>query len=270
MTVSAKRTHFLTLLIFSFALVAAALVYTKNVYAQETPLEAQDLLSLPSLEEAPDEEQDMPDAPENPDVSGISEDAAQQGVIAADQAQDQTQEQTQDQAQDQTQEQTQEEKKDYVAVDAAASDAPPPNTEEGVESIEDVRPEQIPSLIFTYWEHTALYDARNSIGTVRPTTEAELKEELNKKQEPKGPKPPPEEREIRLGGIAYSGKDDWTIWLNEQRVTPNAVPKEVIELRVFNNYIEIKWYDDYTNKIFPIRLRPHQRFNIDTRIFLPG
>jgi hypothetical protein len=32
----------------------------------------------------------------------------------------------------------------------------------------------------------------------------------------------------------------------------------------------MKWFDEYTNQVFPIRLRPHQRFNIDARMFLPG
>ena len=80
----------------------------------------------------------------------------------------------------------------------------------------------------------------------------------------------PGRREIALSGIVYKGEQDWTIWFNEQRVTPEAIPEEVLEMRVFNDYIELKWYDEYTNKIFPIRLRPNERFNIDMLLYLPG
>ncbi len=132
-----------------------------------------------------------------------------------------------------------------------------------------INPNRIPSLMFTFWEYSAIQDARSSVGSVRAPTDAELARDLNKAQREKV-KPPPDEREIRLGGIVYVRGDDWTIWLNEQRVTPNAIPPEVLDLQVFKEYIEVKWFDDYTNQIFPIRLRAHQKFNIDSRIFLPG
>lgn len=129
--------------------------------------------------------------------------------------------------------------------------------------------EDYPSLLFTYWEHVAISDARHRRGNVRAPTEAELERDLNTMQKEKV-KPPPEERDISLGGIVYHSRKDWTIWLNGKRVTPDALPTEVIDLRVHGEFIEIKWFDEYSNQIFPIRLRPHQRFNIDTRIFLPG
>lgn len=132
-----------------------------------------------------------------------------------------------------------------------------------------INPNDIPSLVFTYWEHTAIEDAKRSRGLVRPPTEEELMRDLKTRGVDK-PMPPPEEREIRLGGIVYVKSGDWTIWLNDKRVTPKAIPAEVMDLKVSKEYIEMKWFDEYTNQIFPIRLRPHQRFNIDTRIFLPG
>lgn len=126
------------------------------------------------------------------------------------------------------------------------------------------------SLVFTYWEHNALRDARNSRGMVRAPTEGELMRDLNTRDLDFKEKPPPEERDISLSGIVYHGKGDWTIWLNGQRISPSALPKEAIDLQVFKDYIEVKWFDEYTNQIFPICLRPHQRFNMDTRMFLPG
>lgn len=132
-----------------------------------------------------------------------------------------------------------------------------------------VSPNDIPSLLFTFWEHTAIVDAKRYRGLVRPPDDEELTRALQGRTKD-GPPPTPEERDIRLGGIVFVNSSDWTIWLNGKRVTPKAVPHQAMDLKVYDEYIEMKWFDDYTNQIFPIRLRPHQRFNIDTRIFLPG
>ncbi|MGH1456872.1 MAG: hypothetical protein ACRBDI_08835 [Alphaproteobacteria bacterium] len=126
--------------------------------------------------------------------------------------------------------------------------------------------DKIPSLFFTYWQHQSIRDSKSVRGVVRPPTEAELAaiergDDL---------KPDASERYLALSGIVFSGDDDWTIWFNGQRITPNAVPPEVLDLKVYKDYIELKWFDDYTNQVFPIRLRSHQRFNMDQRIFLPG
>ncbi|MEZ5813223.1 MAG: hypothetical protein R3E13_00615 [Alphaproteobacteria bacterium] len=132
-------------------------------------------------------------------------------------------------------------------------------------------PNDYDSLVFTHWEHIAIEDARRSRGKTRSVSEAELIRDINKRDDRSEKiKPAPEEREIRLSGIVYHSAKDWTLWLNEQRVTPEAIPEEVMDLKVYKTYIEFRWFDDWTNQIFPIRLRPHQRFNIDTRIFLPG
>lgn len=126
--------------------------------------------------------------------------------------------------------------------------------------------DKIPSLFFTFWQHQNINTAKNSRGVVRPPTQAEL-EAMKRGDEFK---PEPVERDITLGGIVYHGEKDWTIWINGQRVTPDAVPKEVLDLQVFEDYIEVKWLDNQTNQVFPLRMRAHQRFNLDMRIFLPG
>ncbi|NCT40744.1 MAG: hypothetical protein GW778_03665 [Alphaproteobacteria bacterium] len=127
-----------------------------------------------------------------------------------------------------------------------------------------------PSLLFTYWEQVAIEDARNSTGQNRAPTDSEIGRVLGTDTDDERVMPPPEERNIALSGIAYKGNKNWTIWLNGKRVTPDAIPEEAIDLKVFKQYIEIKWFDEYTNQIIPIRLRAHQRFNIDNRMFLPG
>lgn len=151
-----------------------------------------------------------------------------------------------------------------AATDAASANPAAPPVTGGAA----INPGDIPSLLFTYWEHTAIVDAKKSVGETREVTEEEWRNIGGEGEQ--ASKPPPEEREIKLGGIVFVRHGDWTIWLNGKRVTPNAIPHEVTDLKVFKEYIEMKWFDDYTNQIFPIRLRPHQRFNIDTRIFLPG
>ncbi len=77
------------------------------------------------------------------------------------------------------------------------------------------------------------------------------------------------QRDISLSGIYYKAQDDWVVWLNGQRIEPGETPQAVVEMTVQRDYVEIKWLDYYTNKIFPIRLRPHQIFNLDELVFLP-
>ncbi|MCB1720224.1 MAG: hypothetical protein KDI11_00540 [Alphaproteobacteria bacterium] len=156
----------------------------------------------------------------------------------------------------------------------AAPESPLENqasTDKDMDAKEKFDPLQYDSILFTHWEHVAIQDARRYVGDTRNVTESELARDLKQREDiGEKIKPPPEEREIRLSGIVFHGKMDWAIWLNEERITPDAIPKEVMDLKVYKEYIEFKWFDEYTNQIFPIRLRPHQRFNIDTRIFLPG
>lgn len=126
--------------------------------------------------------------------------------------------------------------------------------------------DQMPSLFFTHYQYKAIEQAKNKRGFVAPPTEAELAA-INKGE---NLQLDPESRYIKLGGIVYKDKDDWTIWLNGKRVTPDAVPTQILDLVVYQNYIEVQWMDETTNQIFPLRMKAHQRFNMDMRIFLPG
>lgn len=80
----------------------------------------------------------------------------------------------------------------------------------------------------------------------------------------------PSIRELYLSGIAYNGPEKWTIWLNGSRVTPSNIPEEIFRINVENEFVEIIWHDKQTHNVYPIRLRPNQRFNLDARMFLPG
>lgn len=127
----------------------------------------------------------------------------------------------------------------------------------------DVDLSALHTLFFTLWQHELLQEAKMKFVTRAPDA-SELEQDTT------GAPPVKGVREIGIGGIAWRGVEEWTIWLNGQRITPDAIPKEVMDIRVKKDYVELKWFDSYTNLIFPVRLRPHQRFNLDSRIFLPG
>ena len=126
----------------------------------------------------------------------------------------------------------------------------------------DIDLNQIPSLFFTPSEQSLIADARLGL-TTRAPTDFELRQ-AEDGNVPRGP------RELSLGGIIYASSSDWSIWMNGQKITPNRLPPEILDIKVRKKYIRLKWFDAYTNQIFPVKLKPHQRFNIDTRIFLPG
>ena len=129
---------------------------------------------------------------------------------------------------------------------------------------EQVRPSDMKTVMFTLWEHSLLKEAEITYYSRDP--DAEVGEDGEEVEETikKGP------REIILGGISYISDKRWTIWLNSQRITPKSLPPEVINLEVSREYVELQWFDEYTNTIYPIRLRPNERFNIDSQLFIPG
>ena len=128
----------------------------------------------------------------------------------------------------------------------------------------EIQPSSMKTLFFTLWQHKLLQEAKRGFTDRRPEEHELTQEEDLTAPRPRGP------REISLAGIVYKSSDRWTVWLNGARITPDAIPKEVIDIKVFKRYVELKWYDSFTNLIYPVRLKAHQRFNLDSRIFLPG
>jgi hypothetical protein len=132
-----------------------------------------------------------------------------------------------------------------------------------------VMPEDMKTVFYTLWQHSLMKEAERDFQTKKPedanasNNSGTLVEEAP--PEPTGP------REISLGGISYVSAKRWTVWFNGQRITPETLlPDQMIDMNVHSDFIEIKWFDDFTNLVFPIRLRPHQRFNLDSKMFLPG
>lgn len=131
------------------------------------------------------------------------------------------------------------------------------------------RPSNIPSLMFSPEQHAMLGEARLGFNTRIPTAKELTPGQAPNPDDPNY-RPPPSVRKLSLGGIVFNNPDEWTIYLNNRRITPDAMPAEAVDLRVYKDFIELRWFDAQTNQIFPIRLRANQTFNLDARVFLPG
>ncbi len=128
-----------------------------------------------------------------------------------------------------------------------------------------VNPDSVTSLFFTAWTRQLIREVRQGgIFALEPEPSELRKDAAVPKTWPKP------QGMLALSGISYHSNDNWTIWLNGKRITPNALPKEVLDLKVRRNYIDVKWFDSRSNTVFPVRLRPHQRFDLSSRMFLPG
>lgn len=77
-------------------------------------------------------------------------------------------------------------------------------------------------------------------------------------------------RSIRLSGLLYSSPEHWMIWLNGFRVTPGHLLPEIINISVESQQVYLEWFDYVLNKVISIRMKPHQVYDIDTGILLPG
>lgn len=126
-------------------------------------------------------------------------------------------------------------------------------------------PPSIQSLVFTPDQQALLREARGGFNTKAPSEVESPGATIEGLQSGVSAV-----RSISLGGIVFFTPDNWTIWLNKKMVTTAKLPGEAIDLRVYKDYIELRWFDAQTNKIFPIRLRPNQTFNLDAQAFIPG
>jgi hypothetical protein len=147
-----------------------------------------------------------------------------------------------------------------------------PPVEEMIKRVNQKKPEvsidQIGSVFLTSIEENVIIEARKGAVAGLPT-DMEFDEDqdlldANSNVRPMAP------REVSLGGVLYVSSDDWVVWINSEKITPKNIPSSIIDIRVNKDFVKLKWYDIQTNQIFPIKLRSHQRFNLDSRIFLPG
>lgn len=140
---------------------------------------------------------------------------------------------------------------------------------ESYQSFQKLRPDEplpseVRSFLFTTWQYALLQEAKREFLTRDPNAPDLTQEDVPLEERPRGI------RELSLSGILFTSADRWIVWLNGMRVTPEAIPEQVIDIKVNSKFVELLWYDGFTQLIFPVRLRPHQRFNLDARLFLPG
>jgi hypothetical protein len=139
-----------------------------------------------------------------------------------------------------------------------------------LQRLDDLTPD-IPSLFFTQQQHALLenamygFEQNMDLAALRSKVGGDYLDTL-----PDGDDPFASMREIALGGIVYTNAGDWIVWLNKQRLTPKRLPPQIQDIKVQKGYIDVKWFDQQTKQLIPVRLRPNQRFNLDTRVFLPG
>jgi hypothetical protein len=156
-----------------------------------------------------------------------------------------------------------------AVVDQQGTDATTPVAETQPEPPYRMRSPYQPfdqSLMFT---ETELLKIRALLAGIdnQSIQQAEEDPEANPVEQTPAPSGP---RRIQLSGIAYSSPGRWMIWLNGQRVTPNQSLPEIVELQVYRNYIDLKWFDRYLRKIIKIRMRPNQIYDIANGVMLPG
>ena len=81
----------------------------------------------------------------------------------------------------------------------------------------------------------------------------------------------PAHRIIRISGVLYQTAENWIVWMNGQKVTPEKLLPEIVDIEVTDSSkVHLKWYDIGLNKVISITLRPHQTYDITTNILLPG
>lgn len=132
-------------------------------------------------------------------------------------------------------------------------------------------PANISSMIYTSKQLSLLNAARQGFNNALSEEDlASLSQDKTTEGEEATTSKQPSVQYLSLGGIVFDSKNNWTIWLNGARTTKETLPKEVLDIQVTGEYVELKWFDEATNQIFPVRLRPNQKFDLGKKVFLPA
>jgi len=84
-------------------------------------------------------------------------------------------------------------------------------------------------------------------------------------------RPIPAHRVIRVSGVFYRSPENWVVWMNNQKVTPDNLLPEIVDISVKDSSkVALKWYDVGLNEVISITLRPQQTYDIPTGVLLPG
>jgi hypothetical protein len=76
--------------------------------------------------------------------------------------------------------------------------------------------------------------------------------------------PPVREGEIHLGAVVYYDPDDWTLWLQGTKWTPETEQSDLRVLEVTANDVRLLWRGENGKEAQEILLKPNQSFEIAT------
>lgn len=139
-------------------------------------------------------------------------------------------------------------------------------TDTEIDTDTQVAAQERESIFFSIEELEMILQVSQGIMTVGDEATAGTTGEAQAEQQPvdRG------RRVLTLSGVVYQSPNDWTIWLNGERVTPKNIPENVRGLIVHTDHIRLRWFDRAENRIVNIALRPHQQYNLDLDTILPG
>jgi hypothetical protein len=70
--------------------------------------------------------------------------------------------------------------------------------------------------------------------------------------------------DIRLGAVMYYGPDDWTLWLQGEKWTPETSRDDLRVLEVTEDAVRLWWRNEDDATEHEITLRPNESFQIAT------
>jgi len=70
--------------------------------------------------------------------------------------------------------------------------------------------------------------------------------------------------DLHLGAIFYYGENDWTLWLQGERWTPDTLRENIKILHVTPTEVTFSWKEDAASLERDITLKPNQYYQIAT------
>ena len=80
--------------------------------------------------------------------------------------------------------------------------------------------------------------------------------------------PPERHGDIHLGAVMYYGPDDWTLWLQDKKWTPDTVSDDLRVLEVTSDEVRLAWRGKDAASEIEFVLKPNQSFQTATGIII--
>lgn len=75
---------------------------------------------------------------------------------------------------------------------------------------------------------------------------------------------PPGQGDIRLGAIIYYDDEDWIVWMQGEKWTPETSHENMKITKVSEDSVSVSWKETEASEERLITLRPHQSYRIST------